>query len=69
MPRLSCSLCIFAPESALMPAGKLRPDLLERYVQVERETGHTFKAKSSLLQIQQAIAAGACAAPVADWRM
>ncbi len=69
MPRLSCSLCIFAPPAALALAGKLRPDLLDRYVQVEREIGHTFKPKLSLFQIQQAIEAGEPVGAVADWRM
>lgn len=42
MPRLSCAFCIFAPESALLLAGKHNPQLLQRYVDVERRIGHTF---------------------------
>jgi 3'-phosphoadenosine 5'-phosphosulfate sulfotransferase (PAPS reductase)/FAD synthetase len=69
MPRLSCSLCIFAQPPALKLAGRLRPKLLDKYVQVEREIGHTFKIDVALVDIQKAIAAGEDAEPVADWRM
>jgi len=69
MPRLSCSFCIFAPVAALKLAGKQRPDLLEEYVQVERETGHTFKVGLSLADIQKAILADEQIGPVTDWRM
>ncbi len=69
MPRLSCCFCIFAPPEALKLAGKLRPELLDRYVQVEREINHTFKPKLSLVQIQQAVLAGEQIGPVSDWRM
>ena len=73
MPRLSCSFCIFAPPAALILAGKHRPDLLAEYVQVERETGHTFRKDLSLVQIQKAVDAirlrGDTAPTVTDWRM
>lgn len=69
MPRLSCSFCIFAPKSALMLAGRLRPDLLAEYVEVEREIGHTFRVELPLAQVQAEIAAGAACGRVDDWRM
>lgn len=70
MPRLSCSLCIFAPPAALQLAGRLRPDHLERYVQVEREIGHTFKSGLSLVQIQNSIRdQEPTVAAVSDWCM
>jgi len=69
MPRLSCSLCIYAPPAALMLAGRLRPELLDEYCQVEQETGHTFKRDLSLVQIRQAIRDGEAAGPVKDWSM
>lgn len=69
MKRLSCSFCIYAPKPALTLAGRLRPELLERYVQVEREIGHTFKSKLSLYQIQKAILAGEDTGELTDWRM
>ena len=59
MGRLSCVFCIFAPRQQLVLAGRHNPELLEQYVQVEREIGHTFKADLSLAQVQQEIAAGA----------
>lgn len=70
MPRLSCMFCIFAPKAALMIAGRANPELLQRYVDVEREIGHTFQNGRSIESIQQAIAAGE-AAPQMDgnWNM
>ena len=59
MGRLSCVFCIFAPKQQLVLAGRHNPELLEQYVQVEREIGHTFKADLSLAQVQQEIADGA----------
>ncbi len=58
MPRLSCTFCIFAPRAALITAGHARPDLLAEYVAVERETGHTFRPKQSLVEIQLAVERG-----------
>ena len=69
MPRLSCSFCIFAPPAGLMLAGKLRPDLLEEYVKVEKETGHKFKVNLALVDIQKALLAGEEPAAVLDWKM
>jgi 3'-phosphoadenosine 5'-phosphosulfate sulfotransferase (PAPS reductase)/FAD synthetase len=68
MPRLSCCFCIFAPKAALILAGKHRPDLLAKYVEVEREIKHTFKKDLSLVQIQEAVLAGE-SVEVADWKM
>lgn len=58
MPRLSCSLCIFAPKGALMIAGKARPDLLQEYVDLEKEIGHDFQNKKPIRLIQEALARG-----------
>lgn len=58
MPRLSCSFCIFAPRGALIIAGRARPKLLEEYVAVERDIGHTFRQKQSLADIKAAIERG-----------
>ena len=69
MPRLSCSFCIFAPPSALLLAGKHRPELLAEYVAIEEEIGHTFKHRLSLRVIQDALQAGATCGPVDDWAM
>lgn len=58
MTRLSCRFCIFAPHSQLIVSGKANPELLAKYVAVEKEIGHTFKAKSSIVEIAEAIANG-----------
>jgi 3'-phosphoadenosine 5'-phosphosulfate sulfotransferase (PAPS reductase)/FAD synthetase len=58
MPRLSCTFCIFAPRNALLIAGRHNPELLARYVDVEKKIGHTFRQKQSLAEIQSALAAG-----------
>jgi 3'-phosphoadenosine 5'-phosphosulfate sulfotransferase (PAPS reductase)/FAD synthetase len=69
MPRLSCCFCIFSPRPALMLAGKHNPELLAEYVAVERRTGHAFRLDAPLASIQEALARGEVAGPVADWRM
>lgn len=42
MSRCSCSFCICATLADLRRAAELRPDLLEEYDRIERETGHMF---------------------------
>ena len=75
MPRLSCVFCIFAPKSALMLAGKLRPDLLAEYVAVEKETGHQFRGEPgkrgslALADVQRELEAGVGVGEVNDWKM
>lgn len=58
MPRLSCCFCIFAPRDALIRAGIANPELLDRYVQLEKRIGHTFQNGKPIADIQTAIAAG-----------
>lgn len=55
MPRLSCISCIFAPKPALVLAGKHNPELLDEYVEVEAEIGHTFKVGLTMAQVKQAV--------------
>jgi 3'-phosphoadenosine 5'-phosphosulfate sulfotransferase (PAPS reductase)/FAD synthetase len=69
MPRLSCCFCIFSPREALMLAGKHNPDLLARYVEVEKRIGHTFKANLSLADVQRALDDGEEPGPVRTWSM
>ncbi len=69
MPRLSCSFCIYAPKSALVLAGKLRPDMLRQYVEAEREMGHTFKRDLAIKDILAIVEAGGDSEPITDWRM
>ena len=58
MPRLSCVFCIFAPRGALIKAGRLNPELLQEYVDVEHSIDHRFQHRQSIAEIQRAIAAG-----------
>lgn len=51
MPRLSCSLCIFAPREALTLAGHYNRERLVEKVELERSTGDTFKADLALLDV------------------
>jgi 3'-phosphoadenosine 5'-phosphosulfate sulfotransferase (PAPS reductase)/FAD synthetase len=67
MPRLSCCFCIFAPEPALLLAGKHNPDLLSEYVRVEKSINHKFRQDVTLVQIQDKLAAGHDPKPVKEW--
>lgn len=49
--RLSCALCVLATENDIRNGAAARPDLVERFLKIERETGHTFRHKKSLAQI------------------
>lgn len=69
MPRLSCVFCIFSPPPALMIAGRHNPELLQEYVQAEREMDHTFRKDFPIEKVQQAIAAGEDWGPASDWLM
>lgn len=70
MPRLSCVFCIFAPEGALMIAGRENPDLLDQYVEVERRIDHTFQYGLSLASIKARIQAGDTPGDVTEqWNM
>lgn len=68
MPRLSCMFCIFATKSALMVAGKHNRELLNEYVAVEKEIGHTFRHKFPIASIAEALDRGEQAGSVEDWR-
>jgi 3'-phosphoadenosine 5'-phosphosulfate sulfotransferase (PAPS reductase)/FAD synthetase len=69
MPRLSCCFCIFSPRSALVLAGKHNPELLARYVDVERRIGHRFRVELSLAEVQEAVARGEQPGRIPDWTM
>jgi len=58
MPRLSCVLCIYAGEDALVLAGSHNQELVRQYVAVEEAIGHTFKPDLSLRQVLDRIEAG-----------
>ena len=58
MPRLSCCFCIFSPDAGLLLAGYHNRELLAEYTRVERKIGHTFRVKTTLVQIEEKLAAG-----------
>lgn len=68
MPRLSCSLCIFAPESALVLAGHYNRARLVAKVDLELETGDTFKHELALGTVLAKVDAGEWPS-VDDWTM
>ena len=49
--RLSCALCVLANERDIRNGAVHNPELRDRYLQIERETGHTFKNGKSLQKI------------------
>lgn len=68
MPRLSCSLCIFAPKSALTLAGHYNRKRLVEKRDLEIETGDTFKADLALGDVLSDVDAGVWPG-VEDWTM
>lgn len=69
MPRLSCVFCIFAPFDALVIAGYHNPDLLDEYIKVEEEIGHTFRHNFSLKEVKEAIKNNYEPNKINDWVM
>lgn len=69
MPRLSCCFCIYAPPEALALAGKHNPELLQQYVDVERQIGHKFRVNLSLVEVQEAAQSARDVETVNDWAM
>jgi hypothetical protein len=53
----------------LLLAGQHNPQLLEQYVQVEKQIGHRFRKELSLAEVQQALANGEQPGRVSDWAM
>ena len=49
--RVSCALCMMASEGDICRGAEARPDLAERFIRIERDTGFTFRHKRSLEQI------------------
>lgn len=69
MPRLSCCFCIFSPFEALVLAGRANPELLDRYIEVERKIGHSFRDGFYIESVRIAIEAGYKPRSVHDWVM
>jgi len=49
--RLSCVFCVLASQNDLRNGALARPELLETYLEMERDMDHTFTAKKSLAEI------------------
>ena len=55
MPRLSCVMCFYAPRGALVLAARFNKPLFERYLKVEKATGHRFTDKLALADIRDEV--------------
>jgi 3'-phosphoadenosine 5'-phosphosulfate sulfotransferase (PAPS reductase)/FAD synthetase len=69
MPRLSCVFCIFSPKDALVVAGKHNPELLDRYVEVEKKIGHSFRDGFSISTVKDLIDSGYVPQKISNWIM
>lgn len=69
MPRLSCCFCIFSPFDALVVSGEANPELLDKYIAVEKKIGHTFKDGFSISEIKTAIENKYEPKNIANWVM
>jgi len=69
MPRLSCMFCIFSPFDALVIAGKANPKLLDKYIEVERKIGHTFRDGFAIESVKTAIENNYEPKRIPDWVM
>lgn len=69
MPRLSCVFCIFSPFDALVLAGKENPELLQEYVDTEKEIGHSFRENMPIESVQIAIDDGYEPKLIQNWVM
>lgn len=69
MPRLSCRLCIYAPREALVLAGRHNRAMLQEYVQVEREIGHTFRPNLAMAEVLAAVERDESVGEVRSWQM
>ena len=49
--RMSCVFCIFGSKGDIRRGAQDRPELAQEYIAVERETGHTFRADTSIEDI------------------
>lgn len=69
MPRLSCVFCIFSPKDALVIAGRANKELLNKYIEVEKKIGHSFRNNFSILEIKKLIEEGYYPNKVESWKM
>jgi 3'-phosphoadenosine 5'-phosphosulfate sulfotransferase (PAPS reductase)/FAD synthetase len=69
LPRVSCIACFYAPNSALVRAAQLYPEVFAKKLEREQRMGHKFKKKLSIADIIAAAEADpADTTPVEDWR-
>lgn len=54
MPRLSCCFCVLSGRRELILAARLNPALVQDYVALEDEIGHTFRKDMSIRSIAEA---------------
>lgn len=54
MPRLSCAFCVLSGRRELILAARLNPALVQDYVALEDEVGHTFRKDMSIRSIAEA---------------
>jgi hypothetical protein len=69
MPRLSCVFCIFSPLDALVVAGTANPDLLDKYIEVEKKIGHSFRQNFSIAEVKTKIEQGYAPKKISNWIM
>ncbi|MEE9609528.1 MAG: phosphoadenosine phosphosulfate reductase family protein [Myxococcota bacterium] len=58
MARLSCAFCIFGTRDDLLIAGEHNRQLLDAYVEVEREIDHKFTLRLPIVEIRDALDRG-----------
>jgi 3'-phosphoadenosine 5'-phosphosulfate sulfotransferase (PAPS reductase)/FAD synthetase len=63
--RLSCSICILGSRNDIVNGAAHNPDLYRRYVEIEQETGFTFRVGLSLADLAEEVAAVAAKAELA----
>lgn len=69
MPRLSCCFCIYAPKPALVLAAKHMPELAQKYIEVEREVGYSFRQGLPMAEVVRAAESGEDCGPITTWEM
>lgn len=69
MHRLSCVFCIFSPFDALVVAGMANPELLDKYIEVEKKISHTFRNGFSIESVREAINNNYEPKTINDWVM
>ena len=66
MSRLSCAFCIMGSKADLATAARLKPDLYQRYVDLEKKTGFTMMMSKLTLEEVTGIPAGRKIIPIKE---